>query len=191
MSTHTLAHSLQTFFCKPSHACIAQWPALKSERTSVWLGLLKTDKSLTSVSGTQAAYVGHPLDIWQAERSFSSPTATSENMPPRHQTVSKSGSCWQRDTGGSCRCLMICAVHHDPSDFSCSVLLKKKKKKEREGKSLLYSKRLRAECHKNNVNGVSYCWTVSFQTHSGDPGHYKIKYRLNVFCHTMKNRIKF
>lgn len=36
---------------------------LRSEQTSVGLGQLKMDKSLTSVSGAQAAYVGHPYDI--------------------------------------------------------------------------------------------------------------------------------
>lgn len=48
-------------------------------------------------------------------------------MPPRHQTVSKSGSCWQRDTGGSCRYLMICAVRHGPRWFLLALSLKKKK----------------------------------------------------------------
>lgn len=109
----------------PSHAGAAQWPTLKSEQTSVWLGLLKIDKSLTSVSGAQAAYVGRPLDIWQADRTLSPPAATSENMPPRHQTASKSGSCWQRDTGGSCRYLMICAVLHGPRWFCWLCPLKK------------------------------------------------------------------
>lgn len=58
-------------FYKPSHARVAQWPTLKSEQTSVWLGLLKMDKSLTSVSGAQVAYAGRPLDIWQADRALS------------------------------------------------------------------------------------------------------------------------
>lgn len=58
-------------FYKPSNTRAAQWPTLKSEQTSVWLGLLKMDKSLTSVSGAQAAYAGRPLDIWQADRALS------------------------------------------------------------------------------------------------------------------------
>lgn len=63
MSAHACTLALQPSFCKPSHERAAQWPVLKSEQTSVWLGLLKIDKSLTSVSGAQAAYVGRPLDI--------------------------------------------------------------------------------------------------------------------------------
>ena len=65
MSTHMRLHAFtfQPSLCKWSHARATQWPTLKSEQTSVWLGLLKIDKSLTSVSGAQAAYVGHSSDI--------------------------------------------------------------------------------------------------------------------------------
>lgn len=44
---------------------------LRSEQTSAGLGQLKMDKSLTSVSGAQAAYVGLPYDIWQVDRTLS------------------------------------------------------------------------------------------------------------------------
>lgn len=144
--------ALQLSFYQPSHARFAQWPTLKSEQTSVWLGLLKIDKSLTSVSGAQAAYVGSTLDIWQADRSFSPPTATSENMPPRHQTVSKSGSCLQRDTEGSCRYSMICAVCHSPRWFAGSVLQIKKK-------SALPISSMSRISQKNNNRGL-YCWAA-------------------------------
>lgn len=40
-----------------------------------------------------------------------------QSMPPRHETVSKSGCCWQLDTEGSSRYLMICAAHHGPRWF--------------------------------------------------------------------------
>lgn len=87
----------------PSGAQLLQTACLQNRQACVcvWLRLLHIDKSLTPVSGTQAASVGWPLDIWQADGALSPPVATSENMPPRHQTVAKSGSCWQRDTGAA------------------------------------------------------------------------------------------
>ena len=70
MSARTLARSPAIFLW--THTCMRRHsgPTLKSEQTSMWSGLLKIDKSLTSVSGAQAAYVGRPLDIWQADRAL-------------------------------------------------------------------------------------------------------------------------
>lgn len=86
-----------------------------------------------------------PLNIWQADRPLSQPPVTSENMPPRHETVSKSASHWQLDTEGSCY-RMICAVHHSPRWFCC--LCPKRRK------NCLDPQRLWAECHKKNKTGV-------------------------------------
>lgn len=68
---HMHARSLSSHLSMNPHMhAQTQWPTLKSEQTSVWSGLLKIDKSLTSVSGAQAAYVGRPLDIWQTDRAL-------------------------------------------------------------------------------------------------------------------------
>lgn len=112
----------QPYFHKPPHA--AWCLALKSEETSVSLRLLETDKSLTSVSGPQAAYIGHSLDIWQAHRTRSPSTVTSENMPPNIKLSQSQGAADSEIQGPAVVILwyVLCGVAK--GEFTASVIKK-------------------------------------------------------------------
>lgn len=114
--------TLQPYFHKPPHA--AWCLALKSEETSVSLRLLETDKSLTSVSGPQAAYIGHSLDIWQADRTRSPSTVTSENMPPNIKLSQSQGAADSEIQGPAVVILwyVLCGVAK--GEFAASVIKK-------------------------------------------------------------------
>lgn len=107
-STCTCVLAPQPYFHKPSHA--ARRLPHRSEETSVSLRLLERDKSLTFCKWPSGSpywtFLGwltgrrHPLPVHSDISEYAS----------KHQTVSKSGSCWQWNTVASCCYLIICAA---------------------------------------------------------------------------------